>query len=291
MLNRIYIEISNVCNVQCSFCPTVGRDNEIMSDEDFEKILKQAAPLAEQVCLHLMGEPLAHPRFKHLLAICENYNVLVQLTTNGLLIKRYHDLLIDSPIIRQVNFSLQSFTDNFPEKSIDDYLYKILEFIRLGHEKRPELYTNLRLWNLAAQTNTDGVSDKNENIYRYIEQYFNIDIKRKVDVGGFKSKRLWNRLYLHFDTRFEWPSMDLPIHGDKGRCNGLVGHVGIQADGTVVPCCLDKEAVLNLGNCLERPLVDILNDERATKMRDGFNSGKLVESLCQRCSFIQRFSK
>ncbi len=98
-------------------------------------------------------------------------------------------------------------------------------------------------------------------------------------------------MYLHFDTRFEWPDLENKSFGSNGRCNGLIGHIGIQADGTVVPCCLDKEAILNLGNCLETPLSDILNDKRATEMRDGFNNGKLVEDLCKRCDFIKRFSK
>jgi radical SAM protein with 4Fe4S-binding SPASM domain len=285
MLDRIYIEISNICNVQCSFCPVVDRDKQILSSADFEHIIKQAAPLASQVCLHLMGEPLAHPQFREIVKLCEENKVAVQITTNGLLIKKYQDFLLGSKSIRQVNFSLQSFKDNFPDKPIEPYLGDILNFSQEAFLKSPEMYLNLRLWNL------ESAAEDNEDIFRFIETHLGVLINRRVDVGGIKSKKLINRLYLHFDSRFEWPSLDLPYRGTKGRCNALIGHIGIHADGTVVPCCLDKEAKIPLGNCLEEKLQDILNSPRALEMKRGFQTGVLIEKLCQHCSYIERFSK
>ena len=76
---RVYIEISNICNLQCSFCPTVDREKKIMGLPLFEKTIKQVAPLTEQVCLHLMGEPLAHPNFPQIIKICEQENVKINL--------------------------------------------------------------------------------------------------------------------------------------------------------------------------------------------------------------------
>ena len=114
MLKRIYIEISNICNVQCSFCPVVERDKKVMSLNKFENIISQAAPLCDEVCLHLMGEPLAHPKFKDIVELCKVYNSRVMITTNGLLLKKYKDFLLSSNTVRQINFSLQAFTDNFP---------------------------------------------------------------------------------------------------------------------------------------------------------------------------------
>jgi radical SAM protein with 4Fe4S-binding SPASM domain len=283
-LKRIYIEISNICNVQCSFCPKVERDNDVMSLEDFETIISQAAPLAEEVCLHLMGEPLAHPNFREIVSICEKYHAKFQLTTNGLLINRYKELLLNSSSSRQVNFSLQSFSDNFPHKPIGPYLTNILNFCLEASKVAPDMYQNLRLWNMETE-DTD-----NEEIFKFVENYFNILIKRAVDVGSIKSKRIWNKLYLHFDSRFEWPSLDLSFKSKQGKCHGLVSHIGIHSNGTVVPCCLDKEAVLPLGNCLESKLEDILESARAVKMREGFKNGRLVEELCQKCSYITRFS-
>ena len=125
---RVYIEISNICNLQCSFCPVVDRDKKIMSLELFEHTIKQVAPLTEQVCLHLMGEPLAHPDFSEIIKICENEGVKINLTTNGVLLNRYSDLLSTSTAFHQINFSIHSFKDNFKDKSIMPYLTDILNF-------------------------------------------------------------------------------------------------------------------------------------------------------------------
>lgn len=285
MFKRVYLEISNICNVQCSFCPVVEKDKKLMDLVEFEAVLKQVAPLAEIVCLHLLGEPLAHPKFSEILDICERYNTQIDLTTNGVLIKRHKDRILNSTCVRQVNFSLQAFKDNFPDRDLDPYLLPIFEFAKSGHALRPELYVNFRLWN---QQSND--SD-NEDVFEKIESYFNITINRNVETGAIKSKKIWNRVYLHFDSRFEWPSFSLPHQGTSGRCHGTINHIGIHADGTVVPCCLDQKGVINLGNVREQSLEAILNSERFVNMRDGFLKGVRVESFCQYCSFIGRFDK
>jgi len=285
MFKKIYLEISNICNVQCSFCPVVEKDKKLMDLFEFEAVLKQVGPLAEIVCLHLLGEPLAHPRFSEILDICERYHVQIDLTTNGILIKRHQDHILKARSIRQVNFSIQAFKDNFPERDLDSYLLPLFEFAKAAHTLRPELYTNFRLWN---QESNDS---NNEDIFLKIESYFNINVNRNVETGAIKSKKIWNRLYLHFDSRFEWPSFSLPHQGTRGRCHGTLNHIGIHADGTVVPCCLDKNGAINLGNAKEQLLLHILSSERFVKMRDGFLKGVLVEPFCQHCSFIKRFDK
>jgi radical SAM protein with 4Fe4S-binding SPASM domain len=285
MFKKVYLEISNICNVQCSFCPVVEKDNKLMDVAEFEAILRQVAPLTETVCLHLMGEPLAHPRFLEILTVCEKYNTKVDLTTNGILIRRYKEQIINANCVRQVNFSLQAFKDNFPDRDLAPYLVPIFDFVKSAHDIRPELYTNFRLWN---QQSADA---DNEEIFLKIESYFQIAINRNVETGAIKSKKIWNRLYLHFDSRFEWPSFLLPHQGTQGRCHGTISHIGIHADGSVVPCCLDKNAAINLGNMKEQSLNDIITSERFTQMRNGFLKGVLVEDFCQHCTFINRFSK
>ena len=285
MFKRVYLEISNICNVQCSFCPIVEKDKKLMDLVEFEDILKEVAPLTEIVCLHLMGEPLAHPKFLEILEICTKYHTQIDLTTNGILIKKYTEAIIDSDCVRQVNFSLQAFKDNFPDRPLLPYLQPIFNFVKLAHERRPALYTNFRLWN--QQSN----HSNNEDLFLEVEAAFNININRNVEVGAIKSKKIWNRLYLHFDSRFEWPSFLLPHQGTQGRCHGAVNHIGIHADGTVVPCCLDKNAAIPLGNAKTQKLSDILASDRFSKMRSGFLNGVLVEKFCQHCSFINRFKK
>lgn len=285
MFKRVYLEISNICNVQCSFCPVVEKDKKIMNVAEFEAALQEVAPLAEIVCLHLLGEPLAHPKFSEILDVCERYNTQVDLTTNGILVKRHQERILKASCIRQINFSIQAFKDNFPGRDLDSFLTPLFEFAKKAHAVRPELYINFRLWN---QQSND--SD-NEEVFQKIESYFALSINRNIETGAIKSKRIWNRLYLHFDSRFEWPSFALPHQGTRGRCHGTVHHIGIHADGTVVPCCLDKSGAINLGNMKEQSLQQILASDRFVKMRDGFLKGVLVEQFCQHCSFIKRFDK
>jgi len=285
MFKRVYIEISNTCNLKCSFCPTVKREKKIISLPDFEKILKQVSPLTEEICLHLMGEPLIHPRFNEIIKLCEAYNTKVQVTTNGLNINELQDVILSSPSVRQINFSIQCFKDNFPDKDKTDYLLNILNFSVMANGSRPDLYINLRLWNVGKNM------EDNEEVLLFVENFFKIKIKRSIDVGSIKSKRIWNKLSLHFDSRFEWPSLDAPYIGANGTCHGLKGHIGILVDGTVVPCCLDKDGQIPLGNCLDQSLDSILANAKARKIREGFDKGALVEELCQHCSYIERFSK
>ena len=285
MFKRAYIEISNVCNLKCSFCPPVKREKGFISLSNFENIVKQVASLTEEICLHLMGEPFMHPKFSEIIKICEPFGTKVQLTTNGMEINKFTDVILNSTAIKQVNFSVQCFKDNFTDKSLNNYLQNIMEFIVRANELRPNMYINLRLWNIGDNSND------NEEVLLFIEDFFKIKIKRAVNVAGIKSKRIWNQLSLHFDSRFEWPSLDGTYKSTKGTCYGLKGHFGVLVDGTVVPCCLDKEGQIPLGNCLTQDLNSILKSPRATKIRDGFDEGVLVEDLCQHCSYIKRFSK
>ncbi|MCX6111893.1 MAG: radical SAM/SPASM domain-containing protein [Proteobacteria bacterium] len=285
MFKNVYLEISNICNLRCSFCPTVKREKKFIFLPDFKKIITQVAPLTEVISLHLMGEPLTHPNFSDILKACEPFGTKIQITTNGIEINKFKDLILNSKAIKQVNFSIQCFKDNFPNKDLDNYLQNILTFAVTANELKPNMYINLRLWNIGAD------SKENESVFLFVEDFFKIKVKRNIDVAGIKTKRIWNRLSLSFDSRFEWPSLESQYNGTRGTCHGLKGHFGILVDGTVVPCCLDKEGEIPLGNCLTQELNSILKSSRAIKMRDGFDKGVLVEKLCQHCSYIKRFSK
>jgi molybdenum cofactor biosynthesis enzyme MoaA len=179
---RTYIEISNICNLQCSFCPEVEREKKILKTSDFRSILKQVLPFTEQICLHLMGEPLAHPDFLEILKICDEEKATVHLTTNGTLLRQYgFEHFFKARCIRQINFSLHSFKDNFPNQDIRPYLYDVLAFSREALEERPELYINYRLWDGGS-----GVSNK--DLIDHVCEFFQVPINERVDVGFKKSK-------------------------------------------------------------------------------------------------------
>ncbi|MGE5086809.1 MAG: radical SAM/SPASM domain-containing protein, partial [Bacillota bacterium] len=283
----VNIEISNICNLQCSFCPPVEREKKMMSPEVFGTIIPQVAPLTDQVTLHLMGDPLVHPKLEEFLQICEDHKVPVFLVTNGVLMNAAKEDLLLRPILRQVNFSLHSFHDNYGDKDPSIYLGKIFKYTHRALIERPDLYINYRLWNL---DDPMGTGAQNRSMLERVCNEFNFTFNQDIDIRRNKSVRIENRLHLHFDTEFTWPSVDLPILGTKGTCYGLSSHFGILADGTVVPCCLDKEGKIPLGNVKDEKIEVILNSDRAQKILKGFKDNKLVENLCQRCQYITRFA-
>ena len=284
--SKINIEISNICNLQCSFCPEVIRTKQLMDLDLFENIIQQVSPLTELVCFHLMGDPLVHPKLKEMIQICEKYKTKIFFVTNGVLLKENQQQLLLSPAFYQVNFSLHSFFDNFKTKSPVDYLNRIFTWTELAFIQRPDLYINYRLWNLQ---DVRGEENLNLEMLSFIEERFHFKFERSINVRKQKSVRIKNRLYLHFDTEFIWPDLQLPVLGKQGTCYGLSSHFGILVDGTVVPCCLDKEAAIPLGNIKQNKIEDILNNPRSRAVLEGFQNNKLVESLCQRCQYIERF--
>ena len=287
--SKVNIEISNICNLQCSFCPEVLRAKKTMDIDLFERVIQQVSPLTDQVCLHLMGEPLLHPKLAEMVEICSKYNTRIFLVSNGVLLREKHQYILKDPIFRQICFSLHSYPDNFGQRDPSVYLQRIFEFTDMVLQERPELYINFRLWNLQ---DVRGGSSSNIGMLQKISQHYEqpLDVEH-FDVRRGKSIRITGRLYLHFDTEFTWPSLDIPILQERGTCYGLRSHFGILADGTVVPCCLDKEGVIPLGNIAEQNILDVLEGTRAQKILKGFREGRLEEDLCKRCNYIERFEK
>lgn len=287
---RIHVEISNICNLKCSFCPEVEKNRQTMTPDEFTRIAAQLAGQTEEIVLHLLGEPLNHPQLDRILDICSDYSLPVGIVTNGILLYGARVEYLLRPIIRQVSFSLQSFEDNFPQQDPLPYLRKLKIFIDRALNERPDLYINFRFWDLdghaALATNLNSrMRESLAETFAFSWEDVKIDLRRR------KNHRIRQRLYLHFDSRFEWPRLDAPIRSQRGYCHALTGHVGIHADGTVVPCCLDQSAAIPLGNVLKDPFVDILASPRAKNIREGFAKRELREDLCQRCTFIQRFDK
>ena len=257
-----------------------------MSLELFSKTLAQVSKVTSLVALHLMGDPLVHPHLKEILDLCDQYNTKVFLVTNGLLLKAPELLLHKA--IHQLSFSLHSYTDNFPGQDPSAYLERIFKLTEMAFEKRPKLFINYRLWNLNSKNGTD---QQNEIFFKAIEDRFQIKIPRNIEIANNKNLKLKNYLSLHFDVEFNWPALSLPVLGTKGTCHGLKSHFGVLIDGTVVPCCLDKEGHIPLGNLNQQPLNQILASPRTLKIIKGFQQNRLEEDLCQRCQYIERFQK
>lgn len=282
-LKKVYLEITNVCNLRCDFCPGTRRPQGFLSPEDFSVLAQKLRPHTEYLYLHLMGEPLLHHQLPKLLDIAAGLGFQVNLTTNGTLLPQRADLLCQSPAVRKVSISLHSFEGNEGQGQLLPYLDGCIAFARQAAQAGKRCA--LRLWNLDGET-TQGANSCNDVILRRLEETFPRPWKE-----GWQGTTLAPRVYLEWGERFEWPDLNADDQGQSGFCQGLRDHVGVLWDGTVVPCCLDHEGDIPLGNLYDGSLEDILSSPRARAIYNGFSQGRAAEELCRRCGYRRRFSK
>ena len=284
---KIFIEITNHCNLSCIFCHQSKRQKSWMSPDDFTQIVEKTKTFTNHLALHVLGEPLLHPDLDRLLAQCQRHNMAVNLTTNGTLLPQCQDLLFGSPALRQVNISLHSAAEMPPGPALSNYLTGIFDFIQQARTSKP-LYICLRLWNLQEAKANDS-SRQNEPILQNIEEFFDLPIRLADTLTPGQGITLAPNVFLSQNSRFTWPHASTQELSDVGFCRGIRDHVAILVDGTVVPCCLDAEADIKLGNIYELSLEKILAGTRATTLYDGFSQHRIVEDLCRRCRFRQPF--
>jgi radical SAM protein with 4Fe4S-binding SPASM domain len=281
---KIYLEITNRCNLACNFCLASRRPKGCMTPAFFETVLGQIRPYTDHLALHVLGEPLLHPELGELLDLCQAQALRVNLTTNGTLLPQRLDLLLARPALRQINISLHN-QENTGEAEREIYFSGVFSFIRAALDQT-SLYINLRLWNRAATGNEPGPPDL---LLARLALFFGQQITDELTPGHGIS--LAPRVFLSIARRFTWPHAPGPDLGGHGFCHGMRSHVAILVDGTVVPCCLDAEADVPLGNIGQQPFAAIIGGERATRIRNGFLRQQVVEPLCRRCSFRQSFGQ
>lgn len=280
--DKIYLEITNICNLSCPFCLKGGRPPRAMQPDEIKSLIPQLKNLADSVCLHVLGEPLCHPEFDWICDLFTLWGLPVQITTNGTLIHQKKKVLLRPNAIRQVNISIHALDAISGNRERDEILGQIYQFCEQALAIKPEMYINLRFWNPAAKDLSPSLQ-----FFRSLFHLnsLSIDLKRK------KSFHISGRLYLNFDSQFDWPCLSHPLRTRSGYCYGLTSHFGILANGDVIPCCLDGNGSIALGNGFDLCIENILASYRAEAMRSHFHQGKLIEPLCQRCGFISRFDQ
>ena len=282
---KVYIEITNICNLSCNFCPKTSRKLKFMDKESFEHIVKNIKPYTDHVYFHLMGEPFLNKELEHFLEISKENQLKVNITTNGTLINDIKDILLNSQALRQVNISLHSFEANEEQIDFSEYINNIISFIKEATSKN-NIICSLRLWNL--DTRYSANNNMNIDILKLLEQEFEIQSDVKESLKSKNSFKLKNNVYISMGEKFKWPSLKIEELGERAFCYGLRDQIGILVDGTVVPCCLDSDGSIPLGNIFYDPLEEILNSKRAKDIYDGFSGRKAIEELCKRCGFINR---
>jgi len=282
---KVYIEITNVCNLSCDFCPKTSRRLRFMDKKSFQHIVNSVKLHTDHIYFHLMGEPFLNQNLKSFLDISDESSLKVNITTNGTLISEVKDILLDSQALRQVNISLHSFEANDGHVKFNEYIDNIVEFVKDASEKT-NIITSLRLWNL--DTKYSASNSRNVDIFEFLEQRFEIKSSLRENLKEKNSFKLKNNVYLSMGEKFKWPSLQVEELGERVFCYGLRDQVGILVDGTVVPCCLDSDGSIALGNIFENTLEEILNSKRAKDIYNGFSGRKAVEELCKKCGFINR---
>lgn len=273
--NKIYVEISNICNLRCHFCPGTRREKRAMTEEEFRALLPKLRPWTDYLYFHLMGEPLCHPKLETFLDLAAEAGFRVILTTNGTLVEKRQELLLRSPALHKVNISLHAFEANDLTMPFDAYLRQCFAFGRAAAGKKLVVY---RLWNAG------GEDLKNQEILAAMEEAF-----PKPWQTERRGTRIGNRVYLEMGEKFDWPDLTAPEGSHRVFCYGLRDQLGVLADGTVVPCCLDHEGDLALGNLLEQSMEEILSGPRARAIHEGFCNRQAAEELCRKCGYARRF--
>ena len=274
MYSRVYVEITNICNMNCSFCHGHSRKPGRMTAEEFALILDRLVGQTEYIYYHLMGEPLTHPELPLFLQMAAKRGFRSIITTNGTLLKKRGDELISSGV-HKVSISLHSFEDGSEEEYLR-YMDEVTAFA--DKASRAGVIVVLRLWNKGY----DG--GRNDRTFELLRSRLEGEW-----ADNTKGIRIRKKLHLEWGDRFEWPDKKAEIQGDEVFCYGLRDHFGILSDGSVVPCCMDSDGVISLGNIFESEIEEILDSERAVAMVKGFEKRLATEDLCRRCAYAKKF--
>ena len=273
---KIYVEITNNCNLSCSFCSKDKREKRNLTLEEFEHILSKIKGHTEYIYLHVKGEPLLHKNIIDFLHLAEKYNLKVNLTTNGILIKEKVNELIKCNALKKINFSLHS------ENSKTNYIEDILETTEILSTKIVVIY---RLWTL----NNHKLDKKSTEIVEKIIRYYDLPREIVEKLYHENNIKIKDNIYVDKDNEFVWPTLNND-HNSCGYCYALNTQIAILSNGIVVPCCLDSEGLISLGNIFKESLEEIMRKEKYRRIKKSFQDRKPIESLCQKCSFKDRLN-
>ena len=272
MLKKVYVEIGNMCNLHCQFCSLGTRKNRLMKASEFEQIAPQIKEFCDFIYLHVKGEPLMHPELEEILECCNKQKLKVNITTNGTKLGEKIEKLKKFDCIRQVNISAHAYSE-ISENDKEKYKSTLKDIVNYVDETR-KFFLSIRFW------------IKNDLVYNEIMEYLFENTNIKLEEG---TSRIGNNVFLSFDEEFEWPSLKGKFLGTHGKCKGCREQIAILANGDVVPCCLDSDGVMVLGNIFEKSFKEILDSERCLNIKKGFENNIAYEELCQKCSYKLKF--
>ena len=238
--------------------------------EEYDRLTDKLSGQVKFLYLHLMGEPFLHPHLADFVHMARQKDMIPVLTTNGTLLSDAEQVIEARP--HKIQISLHSHEGNGKEKP-EEYIRQVMLFAQKAAEQG--ILVVLRLWNQG------GYDSTNSRLLDLVGQYQPRPWLERRD--GWK---LAENIYVEYDRMFEWPdeAHDEYVEEDV-FCYALRNQIGVLVDGSVVPCCLDHDGTITLGNLFEESLEKILASPRACRLYEGFTRHEAVESLCRRCGY------
>jgi len=249
-----------------------------MCVEEFQLVIEKIRPFTNYIYLHVLGEPLLHPQLDEILNIAETAGLNINITTNGGLLERKKEILLKHSI-RQINISLHDAEENIDADKWENYWQTALEFASVI---APKTYVCLRLWNTTNETS----AKFNQLCINRIAAKYKIETDLLNEQTKGNGLKLADHIFLQRAPRFVWPDENQTGNQTQKTCYALRDHIAILADGQVVPCCLDANANMKLGNIFTEDLENILHSNRAKDIKKGFEQRKVIEPICSTCGFI-----
>lgn len=263
-LKKIYLEITNTCNLNCPFCIKNNSEIRILSKNDFELILDKIKDYTDYLYFHVLGEPLMHPCINEFINTAASKGFKINITTNGYLINK----IKDNKNIRQLNISLHSYTK---DANINLETYLTIIFDSIDELIKNNTYISLRMW----------VKNKHNNeMVQFINKRYNTIVNLET------YHKINDYLFINPFHEFIWPDLNNNYYSENGSCYALKDHIGILSDGTIIPCCLDTKGIIKLGNIFKDELSEVLNTDRVKNMIKCFKGNKKCEELCRHCNFL-----
>jgi len=260
-MNTVGVETTNHCNLKCITCPTherMKRRRGYMSEDVYKEVLRQldcgstkGNPLS--VGLSNWGEPLLHPSIIDYINMASTRSFRTSLVTNGTLLNR--DLskrLMDSGL-DELTFSIdgvgKAYEDirGIPYNNIKN---KIDEFLSI--KETVGWKGSVRIRTVVCESNSSAFKE----IYDEWKGHgIEFSIQREV---------LWK------DAERNDP------------CEFIKSTIVVLWNGDIVPCCVDYDGELNLGNVMTDNLFQVW-DGKMEALRLNHIRGN-YPSLCRKCT-------
>jgi len=281
--DRIYVESTNVCNLDCIMCPTGlhidTRPKGYMEWDLYTAVIDEIAPFAEAVVLHSWGEPLLHKRIMDMIEYAKERDVWVETSTNAMLLSEEVGLKLIEAGLDRVYLSMDGLTKETYEKvrkggDFERVLANIERFLEMKHELGSPIEADIQIVRLSE---TDAEVD--EFVRRWSESRADLINIKELDTWGGQIDEV-SSLAVEESEQAKLAG----VNADRKPCPNLWYHCHIHWDGVLVSCSRDYDAVTPLGNVKNGGVLKTWHGARMQMMRRWHTEGNFCAHQCIDCT-------